>query len=244
MVVVAIVRDRNMTVGTAVAERVGTLYPYPPPFDGPCRALARTKHRRDDQLSAGEVDAIERALIGEPRHLLDFAVEARPAAGEIAFHVGVDRDRQWPLGLEQREGRLRNQVALEVLILAAAFDPDIAGAQPITKLEEDAQFIGLAIRRALHPRLRGLRRPPTRCCRPARSRMSCSKSTAGPDLLTASRISATAGRRTTSRPCSRRSWPTASIAWPTRFGASPIGSSRWFTTGISGRRAIGRLSLG
>ena len=26
--------------------------------------------------------------------------------------------------------------------------------------------------------------------------------------------------------------------------ASPIGSSRWFTTGISGRRAIGRLSLG
>ena len=68
------------------------------------------------------------------------------------------------------------------------------------------------------------------------------------DLVTASRISATAGRRTTSRPCSRRSWPTASIsasiAWPTRFGASPIGSSRWFTTGISGRRAIGRLSLG
>ena len=103
-------------------------------------------------------------------------------------------------------------------------------------------------RRARHPRLRRLRRPPTRCCRPARSRMSCSTSTAGPDLLTASRISATAGCRTTSRPCSRRSWPTASIsasiAWPTRFGASPIGSSRWFTTGISGRRAIGRLSLG
>ena len=24
-----------------------------------------------------------------------FAVERRPAAGEIAFHVGVDRDRQW-----------------------------------------------------------------------------------------------------------------------------------------------------
>src|SRR5271170_795587 len=44
-------------------------------------------HRRDDQLSAGEVDAIELALIGEPRHLLDFAVERRPAAGEIAFHV-------------------------------------------------------------------------------------------------------------------------------------------------------------
>src|ERR1700730_7373470 len=42
-------------------------------------------HGRDDQLSAGEVDAIELALIGEPRHLLDFAVEARPAAGEIAF---------------------------------------------------------------------------------------------------------------------------------------------------------------
>jgi len=29
--------------------------------------------------------------------------------------------------------------------LAAAFDPDIAGAQPIAELEEDAQFIGLAI---------------------------------------------------------------------------------------------------
>jgi hypothetical protein len=87
-------------------------------------------HGRDDQLSTCEVDTIELAPIGEPRHLLDFAVERRPAAGKIAFHVGVDRDRQWPLGLEQREGRLRNQVALEVLILAAAFDPDIAGAQP------------------------------------------------------------------------------------------------------------------
>ena len=95
-------------------------------------------HGRDDQLSAGEVDTIELALISEPRYLLDFAVERRPAAGEIAFHVGVDRDRQWPLGLEQREGRLRNQVALEVLILAAAFDPDIAGAQPIAELEEGA----------------------------------------------------------------------------------------------------------
>jgi hypothetical protein len=102
-------------------------------------------HGRDDQLSAGEVDTIELALISEPRHLLDFAVERRPAAGEIAFHVGVDRDRQWPLGLEQREGRLRNQVALEVLILAAAFDPDIAGAQPIPQFEEGAQFVGLAI---------------------------------------------------------------------------------------------------
>jgi hypothetical protein len=41
--------------------------------------------RRDDQLSAGEVDTIELTLIGEPCHLLDFAVEARPAVGEIAF---------------------------------------------------------------------------------------------------------------------------------------------------------------
>jgi hypothetical protein len=59
-------------------------------------------HRRDDQLSGGEVDTTELALIGAPRHLLDFVVEARPATGEIAFHVGVDRDRQWLLGLEQR----------------------------------------------------------------------------------------------------------------------------------------------
>src|SRR6202162_895681 len=102
-------------------------------------------HGRDDQLSAGEFDTIELALIGEPSDLLDFAVERRPAAGEVAFHVGVDRDRQWPLGLEQREGWLRNQAALEVLILAAAFDPDIAGAQPIAELEEGAQFIGPAI---------------------------------------------------------------------------------------------------
>jgi hypothetical protein len=29
--------------------------------------------------------------------------------------------------------------------LAAAFDPDIAGAQPIPQLEEGAQFIGLPI---------------------------------------------------------------------------------------------------
>ena len=51
-----------------------------------------------------------------------------------------------------------------------------------------------------------------------------------------------------SRPCSRRSWLTASIstsiAWPMRFVTSPIGSSRWFTTGISERRAIGRRSSG
>ena len=50
-----------------------------------------------------------------------------------------------PSALSSAKGRLRNQVALEVLILAAAFDPDIAGAQPIAELEEDAQFIGLAI---------------------------------------------------------------------------------------------------
>jgi hypothetical protein len=53
-------------------------------------------------------------------------------------------------------------------------------------------------------------------------------------------------RRIISRPCSRRSWPTASIsasiAWPTLFVASPIGNSHWFMTGISGRRAIGRRS--
>jgi len=47
--------------------------------------------------------------------------------------MSVDRDRQWPLGLEQREGRLRNQIALEVLILTAAFDPDIAGSQSSKK---------------------------------------------------------------------------------------------------------------
>jgi hypothetical protein len=32
-----------------------------------------------------------------------------PQAGEIAFHVGVDPDRQWSLGLEQR-GRRREWV--------------------------------------------------------------------------------------------------------------------------------------
>lgn len=62
------------------------------------------------------------------------------------------------------------------------------------------------------------------CCRGSGSPRFCPTSMAGPASATASPTCAAATRQPTSRPCWRRSWPTAPIsvsrAWPTRHAGS------------------------
>ncbi len=62
---------------------------------------------------------------------------------------GFDRERKRPLLAQRRESGERNEIAIEVAILAAARHPDIAGPQPIAKLGQRAEFIGRAINDAV-----------------------------------------------------------------------------------------------
>ena len=63
------------------------------------------------------------------------------AVGDELLKVGLDGDRQDAGLLQFLQRRGRDQPFLEGAILPAASDPDVAGAQPVAQLRQDAELV-------------------------------------------------------------------------------------------------------
>ena len=108
---------------------------------GLCGIGHRRIERRD--LQARLRDDGVRQLVGQ-RHAVDggeLRFQQRQPVMQVLVAVGGHGQRQFAGLLEAGEFRGRHQVVLEVLELARALHPDVAGAQRVLQLRQRAQFV-------------------------------------------------------------------------------------------------------
>ncbi len=109
------------------------------------RACAVSGHRRIERrdLQARLRDDGVRQLVGQ-RHAVDggeLRFQQRQPVMQVLVAIGGHGQRQFAGLLEAGEFRGRHQVVLEVLELARALHPDVAGAQRVLQLRQRAQFV-------------------------------------------------------------------------------------------------------
>lgn len=87
--------------------------------------------RCDLQLAVSGIDIRQLAGGGERRDVCQFLGQRRAPLSHVLDGIGVDFNRERPFCLRDLESRPRDEIGLEVLIVPASFNPDIAGAVPV-----------------------------------------------------------------------------------------------------------------
>ena len=82
---------------------------------------------------------------GECCHLRDLFGQNRPLVLQIPLGIGFDCERERAFRSQDPKAWLRDEIALEVLIVAASVDPHIARAKPVPEFRQGAERIGATV---------------------------------------------------------------------------------------------------